>query len=152
MQLNLINPKLSILTGLSLLLAVLISPQVSAKTFFMDEEDELPSGYYNNEDLRSEKIKSPKAKKKNYSRKHKKIADYLNSDKEPLASDTKWTSKKVLQIGVIKQYRTEEYAKYACRVIDAFDMESEGVKVRIIFLPNLVAYNRLELLAEHKCV
>ncbi|WP_415894684.1 hypothetical protein ACMXYQ_10070 [Neptuniibacter sp. PT34_22] len=152
MQLNLIKPKLSIFTGLSLLLAVLISPQVSAKTFFMDEEEELPSGYYNNEDLRSEKIKSSKAKKKNYSRKHNQIAEYLNSYKEPLASDVKWSSEKALQIGVIKRYRTEEYAKYACKVIDAFDMESEGVKVRIIFLPNLVTYNRLELLAEHKCV
>ncbi|WP_415894166.1 hypothetical protein ACMXYN_07290 [Neptuniibacter sp. PT8_73] len=128
-----------------------MSPQVSAKTFFMDKDEDPPSGYYNNDGQRNEIIKSNESKR-NFSRKHKKIADYLNSDKEPLASDTKWTSKKVLQIGVIKQYRTEEYAKYACKVIDAFDMESEGVKVRVIFLPNLVAYNRLELLAEHKCV
>jgi len=150
MQFIFIKSKLSIFTGLSLLLAVLISPQVSANAFFMDEEDKPPSGYYNNEGQRNEVIKSKKSKQ-SFSRKHKKVADYLNSDKEPLASDAKWTSKKVLQIGVIKQYRTEEYAEYACKVIDAFNLDSKGIKVRIIFLPHLVAYNRLDLLAEYKC-
>lgn len=150
MQLNFIKPKLWIFTGLSLLWAVLISPQVSAKTFFMDKDEAPPSGYYNNEGQRNEIIKSKKSKQ-SFSRKHKKIADYMNSDQEPLASDVKWTSKKALQIGVIQRYRTEDYAKYACNVIDAFNLESKGVKVRVIFLPHLVAYNRLELLAEHQC-
>ncbi|WP_415903487.1 hypothetical protein ACMXYR_07175 [Neptuniibacter sp. QD29_5] len=116
----------------------------------MDKDEEPPSGYYNNDGQRSEIIKSKKSKQ-SFSKKHKKVADYLNSDQEPLASDVKWTSKKALQIGVIQRYRTEDYAKYACKVIDAFNLESKGVKVRVIFLPHLVAYNRLELLAEHKC-
>lgn len=151
MQLNSVKSNFSIFASLSILMASLISPYASAKTFFMDDEETPPSGYYNNEDIRTEKINSSKVKKKSYSRKHNKIAEYLNSDKEPLASDVKWSSEKALQIGVIKKYRVKEYAQYACKVIDAFNMESKGVKVRVIFLPNLVAYNRLELLAEHKC-
>ena len=135
-----------------ILLSLLLSTQASATAFFIDEPKK-PSSYYSNDDVRSEKIDNSKQQTgKNYSRKHRKVAGYLNSNQDPVAAEAKWESEKILRVGVIRRSLADEaYANRVCDLMSAYQMPNQGMTVRIIYLPNLVAFHRLETLVEHQC-
>lgn len=146
------NEKTSHRSLIFFLVALLSSSQALATAFFIDEPKK-PNGYYNNEDVRSEKIDSQNVEKgKNYSRKHRKVAGYLNSNQDPVAAEAKWESEKILRVGVIRRSLADEaYANRVCDLMSAYQMPNQGMTVRIIYLPNLVAFHRLETLVEHQC-
>lgn len=137
---------------LKILLALMLSNQATATAFFIDEPEK-PSGYYSNDDVRSEKIGDKEEQTdKQYSRKHSKVAGYLNSNQDPVAAEAKWESEKILRVGVIRRsLANKAYASRVCDLMLAYQMSNQGVTVRIIYLPNLVAFHRLETLVEHQC-
>lgn len=138
-----------------LLLILACSTQLNAQTFFFERPTKKPSGYYNNnEDLRSERMDSSKhqPEAKTYSKNHLQVANFLDSKNAPKTAKAKWVSEDVLQIGVIRRsFANKEYAQKICGAISAFKLPNKDKTVRIIFLPSLVANNRLELLVEHQC-
>lgn len=143
------------LKSLLLLLIFACSTQLNAQTFFFERAPQKPSGYYNNnEEIRSERMDASKHEPdvKAYSKQHQQVAGFLNSKNAPKTADAKWVSEDVLQIGVIRRsFANKEYAQKICGAISAFELPKKGKTVRIIFLPSLVANNRLELLVEHPC-
>ncbi|MGH1462185.1 MAG: hypothetical protein ACRBB6_09120 [Neptuniibacter sp.] len=138
---------------LTLIMVLIFSAQLHAKTFFMDEPEEPPSSYFSNDDIRSEKITDEDIKPaKDFGRKHRLVTDYLNSPSDPVAADAKWDSEKILQVGVIRRsYGDLDYAGHICRLIIASKLKPWGITVRIIYLPSLIAFDRLEMLVEHQC-
>jgi len=131
------------------------STQLNAQTFFFERAPQKPSGYYNNnEEIRSERMDASKHEPdvKAYSKQHQQVAGFLNSKNAPKTADAKWVSENLLQIGVIRRsFADKEYAQKICGAISAFNLPNKGKSVRIIFLPSLVANNRLELLVKHQC-
>lgn len=135
------------------LLAIVCTTPSYAQTFFLQGEVKKPSGYYNNEDVRSEKIKQKAAQSSAFSRNHRNVANFLNSPNEPVAAEAVWMTEKTLRIGVISRARVDtNYVNAVCNLINANNLPRKGTTVRVIYLPNLIAYNRLETLVEHSCV
>ena len=131
---------------------LLISTNTSAQTFFSDNTQK-PSGYFNNEGIRHEKIDpSKQAPVVHYSKKHKLIADFFNSDLDQLATHSEWESKSVLRIGVVRRsFNQKEYTVHACKVISASGLADQKVTIRMIHLPSLIAKHKLTILAEQQC-
>lgn len=142
----------SALRQLVLSLLLICSTQLSAKTFFMQEEKPADS-YYSNDDIRSEEITGKEqTKTKDYSSKHRLVTDYLNSKSDPIAADARWDTEKIIRVGVIRRSQGNlDYAFKVCKLIIASKLKPQGMSVRIIYLPSLVAFDRLETLIEYQC-
>lgn len=131
---------------------LIFSTQLSAKTFFMQEEKPADS-YYSNDDIRSEEITGKKGNNgKDYGSKHRLVTDYLNSKNDPIAADARWDTEKIIRVGVIRRSQGNlDYAYKVCKLIIASKLKPQGMTVRIIYLPSLVAFDRLETLIEYEC-
>lgn len=140
------------LTQMAFVILLVLSTPVGAKTFFMQEHKPADS-YYSNDDVRTEEITGNNRKPvKDFGKKHSLVTDYLNSKNDPVAADARWDSETLLQVGVIRRsYGDLDYAGHVCRLVVASKLKPQGIKVRIIYLPSLVAYGRLETLVEHQC-
>ncbi|MGH1430981.1 MAG: hypothetical protein ACRBB4_07680 [Neptuniibacter sp.] len=139
-------------THITVAILLTLSTQVGAKTFFMTE-DKPADSYYSNDDIRTEEITGKNQKPaKDFGKKHRLVADYLNSPNDPVAADAHWDSENILQVGVIRRSQGDlDYAGHVCRLVVASKLKPQGIKVRIIYLPSLVAFGRLETLVEHQC-
>ncbi len=139
-------------TQMAFAILLALSTPVGAKTFFMQEHKPADS-YYSNDDVRTEEITDKNRKPvKDFGKKHSLVADYLNSKNDSVAADARWDSETLLQVGVIRRsYGDLDYAGHVCRLIVASKLKPQGIKVRIIYLPSLVAFGRLETLVEHQC-
>lgn len=139
-------------TLLFLTLVLLSSTNSTAKTFF-ESNTPKPSGYFNNEEIRQEKIDSSKqVPTVHYSQEHKRVSDYFNSGKDQLATHTEWESKTVLRIGIIKRrFKQNDYLEYACQVVSASGLSENKVTIRMIYLPSLIATQQLNVLVEKSC-
>lgn len=136
----------------SLLLIFLLagSSQLQAKTFF-EPSTEKPSGYFNNEAVRQERIDHTKvAPTKHFSEKHRLVSDFFNSDKDQAATHTEWESRHLLRIGVVRRSLNKKvYSAYACDVVSAAGLSN--TVIRIIYLPSLIASQQLDILHEQQC-
>ena len=135
------------------ILSLSLSHTTFSNTFFITDEKKA-SGYYNTETIRSERIKQLDAKQaRHYSNKHKLIANHLTSHADSVAIEAKWDTAKILRVGVIRRsLANKDYATNICNITRSYGLSNENVSVKIIHLPSLLVYKRLELLIEHKCI
>ena len=134
-------------------LFLFLTQSAFSKTFFSSDEKK-SFGYYNTETIRSEKIEQLETDQNyHYSTQHKRIANHLVNHEYSIATEAKWTTSKTLRIGVIRRsLADEDYAISACKIIRTYGLEDEGISIKIIYLPSLLVYQRLELLIEQKCI
>lgn len=129
----------------------LLSSNSNAIDLFTGEKKR-PSFYFSNDEIRHEEVKTIEQPNHHISKKHTKVADYFNSKQEPVATDAFWESEYILRIGVVRRSLADKaYAAHVCSIISSSGLTSGKMKVRIIYLPALAAFDRLELLIEHKC-
>ncbi len=135
-----------------LILCLHVSSSICAKTFF-EPSTEKPSGYYNNDGIRQESIDNSKQRPiRHFSDQHKLVIDYLNSNKDSVATHAEWETKTLLRIGVVRRsLKKTAYSNYTCELITAAGINNKKITVRIIYLPSLIASQQLDILSEKKC-
>lgn len=136
-----------------LILCLHVSSSICAKTFF-EPSTEKPSGYYNNDGIRQESIDNSKQRPiRHFSDQHKLVIDYLNSNKDSVATHAEWETKTLLRVGVVRRsLKKIDYSNYTCELITAAGINNKNITVRIIYLPSLIASQQLDILSEKKCL
>ena len=92
------------------------------------------------------------ASAQSFGEKYDKIVLFFQGETEPTALDAVWDSKTLFKIGMIDDGgNKDDYAKYACGILDNEGLKGEGIEVRVIDIQKLAYKKKWVILGKAMC-